>query len=433
MRIAFYTLGCKVNQYDTQMMIELLEQQGHVTVPFQEVADCYIINTCTVTNMSDKKSRQILSRCKKINPDAIVIVCGCYSQISPEETSKIKGVDIVIGTANRKNICTYLDNYLKERKQIIAPADLNIERLLCGEKITQFEEKTRAIIKIEDGCRNFCSYCAIPFARGHIRSKKMNEIAEELIELRKNKYNEVVLTGIHLASYGKDLENVDLADAIKLTASHGFNRIRLGSLEPNIITENFLTRIYPIKQLMPSFHLSLQSGCDTVLKRMNRHYTTQDYKIAVDLLRNYYPNCAITTDIIVGFPGENEDEFDQTVKFVEEISFAKIHIFPYSPRKGTKAAQMKEQIPGNIKTQRCKILEKVEQASRSAFAQTFVGQTVTVLVEQQKGEFWEGYTENYLPVHIQSDEDLTGKIVTVKISHTDGNTLYSKGDTYGQS
>ena len=425
MRIAFYTLGCKVNQYDTQMMAEALEQSGHQTVAFQETADCYIINTCTVTNMSDKKSRQIISRCKKSNPDAIIVVCGCYSQVAPEEVSKLEGVDIVLGTANRKNIAQYLDAFLANNEKIVAPADLHSEKVLCNESITKFDEKTRAILKIEDGCRNFCSYCAIPYARGDIRSIQPDEIRVELAKLKSNGYDEVVLTGIHLASYGKDLDGIDLADAIALTATFGFKRIRLGSLEPNIVTEDFLKRISKIHQLMPSFHLSLQSGCDSVLKRMNRHYTTEEYRRAVKLLRKFYPDCALTTDIIVGFPGETEEEFAATLLFAEEMSFAKIHIFPYSPRKGTKAAAMAGQITGDIKAKRCKQLEKVEHQSRMSFLEKHISQTLPVLFEQKKNNLWEGYTENYLPVCTQSDDFLSGEIMNVTITHTDGEILFS--------
>ncbi|MBQ6946567.1 MAG: tRNA (N(6)-L-threonylcarbamoyladenosine(37)-C(2))-methylthiotransferase MtaB [Clostridia bacterium] len=426
MRIAFYTLGCKVNQYDTQMMREKLEQHGHVTVRFEQEADCYIINTCTVTNMSDKKSRQIISKCKKMNRDAIIVVCGCYAQISPDETASLSGVDVVIGTANRKNIAEYIQTFLEKKAQIIEVPDLSGEKILCSEQISRFDEKTRAILKVEDGCRNFCSYCAIPFARGPIRSKSQAEIDEELRNLQSNGYKEVVLTGIHLASYGKDFGNTDLADVILQTDSFGFDRIRLGSLEPKIITEEFLQKISSAKSLMPSFHLSLQSGCDTVLQRMNRHYTTNEYRLAVSLLREYYPNCAITTDIIVGFPGETEEEFNKTLQFAKEISFAKIHIFPYSPRKGTKAAYFTDQINGNVKSLRCKQLEQVEIQSRNAFLEKHIDQILPVLFEQNKDDYWEGYTENYLPVFVSSEKPLDGVLQQVKITKVENDTLFSE-------
>lgn len=415
MQIAYYTLGCKVNQYDTQMMRDLLEENGHTTVSFQDYADCYIINTCSVTNMSDKKSRQIISRCKKLNKNAIIVVCGCYAQLSPKEVAEIEGVNIVIGTANRKEILKYLNEFEENKRQIVSPANLKQETVLEKETIKKFEEKTRAIIKIEDGCQNFCSYCTIPFARGKIRSKSPKELENELHILKEGGYDEVVLTGIHLASYGRDLKNLALSDAIELACEFGFSRIRLGSLEPNIITKEFLEKVSRFKNLMPSFHLSLQSGCDTVLKRMNRHYATADYENAVNLLRQFYPNCAITTDIIVGFPAESEEEFLQTLTFSKKISFAKIHIFPYSIRKGTKAATMDNQIPNNIKSERCKRLENIANHSRQEFMDKHIGTTLPVLFEQIKDDVWEGYTENYLPVTLHSSKNLTGKIINVSI------------------
>jgi len=426
MHVAFFTLGCKVNQYDTQLMKDLLENAGHITVSFQEKADCYIINTCSVTNMSDRKSRQMISRCKKLNKDAIIIVCGCFSQLSSNEVAKIENVDIVLGTANRKEIVKYLNEYLEDKKQIVSPADLKTETMLSNEEIHQFDEKTRAILKIEDGCQNYCSYCIIPYARGKIRSKSLSDISKELTNLKAGGYQEVVLTGIHLASYGRDLEGINLCDAIDLACNFGFKRVRLGSLEPNIVTDEFLKCIVIHKNLMPSFHLSLQSGSDTVLKRMNRHYTCEDYSKAVKLLRHYYPYCAITTDIIVGFPGESEEEFEETLSFAQNISFSKIHIFPYSIRKGTKAALMENQVSPAIKSARSKKLEVIEQKCRLTFMNSLVGQTLPVLFEQKKGNAWEGYTENYLPVLLISDNELSGKLIPAHISGTDGHFLFAE-------
>ncbi len=425
MQIAFYTLGCKVNQYDTQMMKELLEKAGHTSVSFENNADCYVINTCSVTNMSDKKSRQMISRCRKKNKDAIIVVCGCFSQISPNAASELDGVDIVIGTANRKYIDRYLDKFINDRQKIIEVSNLKAENKLCDELIENFEEKTRAILKIEDGCQNFCSYCLIPFARGKIRSKSLQDISKELSALKNNHYNEVVLTGIHLASYGKDLGDVSLADAISLACDFGFERVRLGSLEPLIITPEFLDKISVYKNLMPSFHLSLQSGCNSVLKRMNRHYTAQQYRNAVCLLRKYYPNCAVTTDIIVGFPGESDQEFSETLAFAKEISFSKIHIFPFSVRKGTKAEAMPDQVPADIKTVRSKKLEKIEKECREIFLKQQLDTEISVLFEQKKNDLWEGYTENYITFYTKSDEDLTGKTMNVTASYTDGQSLFS--------
>ena len=426
MQIAYYTLGCKVNQYDTQLMRDLLESLGHTGVSFQQRADCYIINTCSVTNMSDKKSRQIISRCKKQNPDAIIVVCGCFSQLSPEQVANIDGVDIVLGTANRKNIHKYLKEFIETGNKIVAPADLKNETELYDEEIHTFEEKTRAILKIEDGCQNYCTYCIIPYARGKIRSKTPQDIQRELDNLRSVGYKEVVLTGIHLASYGRDLENLKLEDAIAQTCKAGFDRVRLGSLEPMVITEDFLNKISGFKNLMPAFHLSLQSGSDTVLKRMNRHYNTHQFYRAVSLLRRYFPDCAVTTDIIVGFPGESEEEFAQTLDFAESVAFSKIHIFPYSVRPGTKAAQMKDQVDASKKTERLKRLEIIEQRSRLSFMNSHIGKVIPVLFEQCKDGYWEGYTENYLPVRLKSDKDLTDTLLNVCITNTDGQILFAE-------
>ena len=424
MKIAFYTLGCKVNQYDTQMMKDALLACGHEITDFGDAADCYIVNTCTVTGVSDKKSRQIISRCKQKNKQAIVVVCGCFSQVSPESAAKITDADIILGTANRKNIAVYLDEYLKNGKRIIAPADLSSERRLTDEEITDFSDKTRAIVKIEDGCRNFCSYCIIPYARGPVRSKLPEQVIEEVKSLRSRGFREIVLTGIHLASYGLDLEDSDLADIIGRIAETGIERIRLGSLEPNIITEDFLDKIKNIPALMPSFHLSLQSGSDSVLGRMNRRYTTDGYLKAVKLLRTAFPNCAITTDIIVGFPGETEEEFAETLAFAETVSFAKIHIFPYSVREGTKAASMPDQIEKHIKNERVKRLEIVEQRTRIEFMKTQVGKTVSVLPERLRETYREGHTPNYLPIRLPAEKTEDAAICKVRVTRTDGVYLY---------
>jgi len=422
MKAAFYTLGCKVNQYDTQMMSEKLIQAGYDICSFDDIADIYIINTCTVTQISDKKSRNIISRARRLNPQSIIIVCGCFSQVSPDEVAKIEGVNIVLGTKNRVDIVEYINKFKNNKKQII---DATNEGTLEKEIITSFSEKTRAILKIEDGCRNFCSYCLIPFARGKITSKPIKQVINEATQTAKNGYKEIVLTGIHLSSYGKDLDNVDLADAINaVNEIEQIERIRLGSLEPRIITEDFLQKISSAKKLCPSFHLSLQSGCDTTLKAMNRKYTTDEYKKAVTLLRNTYEDCSITTDIIVGFPGETDNHFNETIEFVNDIRFSKIHIFPFSVRKGTKAETMSDKVTKQIKLQREKALSSIEVEHRLLFNQNMIGKNVSVLVENYTDGICNGFSKNYINVKFRAEKDVCNSIVNVKITDADENNLY---------
>ncbi len=419
MKAAFYTLGCKVNQYDTQVMRDQLEQAGFETVPFEEAADIYIINTCTVTQISDKKSRQMVSRAKRKAPDSILVVCGCFSQVAPKAAASLEGVNIVLGTSNRKDILTYIQSYQASGKQII---DVDNCGTLDTEEIQNFGEKNRAVLKIEDGCENFCSYCLIPFARGRIRSKPLTIIRKETEHLIRAGYREIVLTGIHLASYGKENGTPCLEKAIAEVASvPGIERIRLGSLEPRIIQPEFLEKIIDIKALCPHFHLSLQSGCDRTLKAMNRHYTTAEYEEAVRLLRASFPNCSITTDIIVGFPGETEEDFKESMAFAKKIGFAKIHIFPYSPREGTRAAAMKEQWTKAVKAERVDRMEAIEKEGRRAFWNSMIGTTQTILPEEEKGGFLLGYTKNYCPVKWKGD--LTEEPVTIKIIGTDNEGL----------
>ncbi|MBQ6823492.1 MAG: tRNA (N(6)-L-threonylcarbamoyladenosine(37)-C(2))-methylthiotransferase MtaB [Clostridia bacterium] len=396
MKAAYYTLGCKVNQYDTQLMRDRLEQAGYETVPFQEQADIYIINTCTVTQISDKKSRQMVSRAKRNNPNSILIVCGCYAQVAPNAAAALEGVDIVLGTSNRKDILKYIETYLRDRKQIVEADN-------CGqleqEEISSFGEKNRAVLKIEDGCENFCSYCLIPFARGRIRSKPLSVIEKETRALAAAGYHEIVLTGIHLASYGKENGTPCLEKAIRAVAAvPGIERIRLGSLEPRIITPAFLEEIRSINALCHHFHLSLQSGCNKTLKAMNRHYTAEEYAEAARLLRSTFADCSITTDIIVGFPGETEQDFADSLSFAEESRFAKIHIFPYSPREGTKAAKMEGQLPKSVKAERVKKMEEIELKSRQSFWRNMIGTEQIVLAEEEKNGYLHGFTQNYCPV-----------------------------------
>lgn len=422
MKAAFYTLGCKVNQYDTQMMSEKLQKAGFEICSFDEDADIYIINTCTVTQISDKKSRNTISKARRANPDSIIVVCGCFSQVSPAEAAAIDGVDIVLGTRNRADIVYYINLFLKNGKQII---DVESKSSIESENITDFSEKTRAIIKIEDGCRNFCSYCLIPFARGKIISKPLEQITEEAKALVKNGYKEIVLTGIHLSSYGKDLESGDLSDAIiAVSEIDGVERIRLGSLEPRIITPEFVEKIKNNKKLCPSFHLSLQSGCDNTLKAMNRKYTAEEYADVVKLLRDNISDCAFTTDVIVGFPGETDEDFKASEEFVDKIAFSKVHIFPYSKRRGTKAATMPNQITKQVKKEREAVLQAIEKKNRTDFMDSFKDKTVEILVERCVDGVCNGFTNNYIQTIFDGDASLCNTMVKVHITNSDENNLY---------
>lgn len=396
MKVAFYTLGCKVNQYDTQVMRDIMEADGYQTVAFEEEADVYIVNTCTVTQISDKKSRQMVSRAKRNHPNSIIVICGCFAQVAPHAAGSLEGVDIVLGTSNRTDILKYLDEFRSKGCQIVAVDNCGA---LDKEKISSFGEKNRAVLKIEDGCENYCSYCLIPYARGKIRSKPLEIIKKETAALVKAGFLEIVLTGIHLASYGKENGTPCLETAIQAVSdTAGVERIRLGSLEPRIITPKFIEAIRPIKALCPHFHLSLQSGCDKTLKAMNRHYTSAEYESAVRLLREAYPGCAITTDIIVGFPGESEEDFKESLAFAERICFAKIHIFPYSKREGTRAAKMDGQLSKATKAERVNRMEEIEKKTRLAFWNNMVGTVQSVLPEEEKNGELHGFTTNYCPV-----------------------------------
>ncbi len=418
MKAAYYTLGCKVNQYDTQLMREQLENAGYQTVPFSQTADVYVVNTCTVTQISDKKSRQITARAKRLNPDSILVICGCFAQVAPQAAASLKGADIILGTSNRKDILSYIDRFSKERKQIV---DVDNCGTLEQEKIHTFAEKTRAVLKIEDGCENFCSYCLIPFARGKIRSKPLEIIQKEASVLAKNGYREIVLTGIHLGSYGKENGAPCLEKAIKTVASvEGIDRIRLGSLEPRIITPEFLKEIQDIPALCPHFHLSLQSGCDKTLHAMNRHYSAEDYRQAVRLLRATFENCSITTDIIVGFPGETQEDFEESLRFADEMKFAKIHIFPYSAREGTKAAKMPDQLTKSIKAERVKAMEEIEEINRLDFWNKMIGTEQKIMPEEEKNGYVYGTTANYCPIRWKGSLSKTPIIIKINAANNEG-------------
>ncbi|WP_461612679.1 tRNA (N(6)-L-threonylcarbamoyladenosine(37)-C(2))-methylthiotransferase MtaB [Clostridium sp. Marseille-QA1073] len=420
MKVAFSTLGCRVNVYESEAMIEKFIKDGYEITNFEEFSDVYVINTCTVTNMGDKKSRQMISRARRKNPDAIIAVVGCYSQIASDEIAKIEGVDVVLGTRNKGDIVYYVNRAREEKKQFVEVSDVlrnkNFEEL----DIEQYQDKTRAFLKIQDGCNKFCSYCLIPFARGAVCSKDPKKLLKEVHELSENGFKEIILSGVHTASYGVDLEgDWSLVKVLEeINKVEGIERIRIGSIDPTFFSEGVIEKITTLEKMCPHFHLSLQSGCDATLKRMNRHYTTEDYKIVVENLRKYISDVSITTDIIAGFPGESERDFNETYKFLSEIKLSKMHIFKYSPRKGTKAAEMMLQVDGNIKEQRSESLITLAEKLENEFMNKFIGRTMKVLYEEESKELsnhYVGYTPNYIKVITKSNENLQGKIVETKL------------------
>lgn len=416
-RVTFHTLGCKVNQYETEAMIELFKNKGYTIVSEEDFADIYVINTCTVTNMSDRKSRQFIRKAKKINPNCLVAVVGCYSQVSPEEVENIEDVDVIIGTNNRNMIVELCEESRNTGRRINKVIQSNKLRSFEEIKINTVETKTRAYLKVQDGCNQYCSYCIIPYARGPVKSREYIEVENEVKELAKNGFKEIVLTGIHIASYGKDLGDINLKKLIyKLSFIDEIKRIRLSSIEPNIIDEEFMRISLNTKKVCDHFHLSLQSGSDTVLRRMNRKYSTKEYYEKVDLIRKYFPNAGITTDVIVGFPGETDEEFKETLDFVQKIGFSKIHVFKFSPRKGTKAYSMKDQIPSNIKEERSKRLIELSDSMMYDFHKKLIGEQADVLFESKhKEDFYEGYTTNYIRVTKQFETDMVGQIKRVTL------------------
>lgn len=419
-KVAFYTLGCKVNQYETEAMLEMFKKEGYTQVDSEDFADVYVINTCTVTHMSDRKSRQYIRRMKKKNPDAIIAVVGCYSQVSPEEILEIEEVNLVMGTNERRQIVEEIKK-LDASKKASTVDDIMKVRAFEEIEISQTNGRTRAFIKIQDGCDRFCTYCIIPYARGgKVRSRDLESIVSEVEKLVLNGYKEVVLTGIHVASYGKDVkdESINLLTVIKaINEIDGIERIRLSSVEPVLFTDEFVSEVSKMKKVCPHYHLSLQSGCDETLKRMNRRYTTKEYKEIVDRLRENISNVAITTDVIVGFPGETNDEFKSTYEFLKEIELSQMHVFKYSPRKGTPAATMENQIDPQMKQLRSDKLLNLNKENFNKFAGRFIGQEVDVLFEQSIAEnTYEGLTPNYIRVVVKSDKDIHGEILKVKLT-----------------
>ena len=415
MKAAFYTLGCKVNQYETQIMEQRLKEAGYEIVPPDSFADVYIVNSCTVTAESDRKTRQILRRLKSHNPDAITVLSGCFPQSAVERASKMEEADIIAGTKERAEIVNLIDERIKTGKRIVSVSSYNRHEAFEPMRAESFYGRTRAFVKIEDGCESYCSYCIIPKARGPVRSKPPEDIKTELQGLSEKGYKEAVLVGIDLSSYGKDC-GLSLVDALKAACSTDIQRIRLGSLEPNVITEEFVETVIALKKVCPHFHLSLQSGCAATLKRMNRRYTPERYREAVELLRERIPSCAITTDIIVGFPGETEEEFNESLRFAREIGFSQAHVFPYSKREGTRAAKMPGQISKAEKARRGHIMAEECRKSRAKFLESHVGKTYPVLFEAGENGGFEGFTPDYVPVKVNTEKDLHGKIVDTKIT-----------------
>ena len=406
--VAFCTLGCKVNQYETNAMMQKMIEAGYEVVDFETKADIYIINTCTVTNMADKKSRQMLRRVKEINPEAILVAVGCYAQVAKEKLEQIPEIDLILGINEKNDIVEYVEQASKNT--YVSDVLHQTEFLDFGD--VTYTEKTRAVIKVQDGCNQFCSYCIIPYARGRIRSRKPESVIKEITDVAKEGIKEVVITGIHIASYGKDFNTeyrlIDLLEEIQKV--DGIQRIRLGSLEPTLITEEFVTRLKKLSKICDHFHLSLQSGCNETLKRMNRKYTTDQFRHVVDLLRNAYPEVHLTTDVIVGFPGETEEEFNKTYEFLKEIKFYKMHVFKYSRRSGTVAAKMPNQIDGNVKEERSNKLIELSDKNEKEYNQQYIGKEVEVLLEEREGEYLKGHTTNYMVVKMKTNENLENTI-----------------------
>ena len=410
-KVKFLTLGCKVNLYETEAMKGLFENAGY-EVTESEDADVFVINTCTVTAMSDRKSRQMIRRAKKKNPKSIVVVLGCYSQVAPEEVAKIEDIDIIMGTTDRTKIVEYVEAFDGTRQNRVQS---EIPKVFEDLKSTH-QNRTRATLKIQDGCRNFCTYCIIPFARGPLRSKTIESTLAEVKELAQNGYKEIVLVGINLAMYGVDT-NSSLIEIIEAVCSvDGIERVRLGSLEPNLITDEFIKRTKKLDNFCHQFHLALQSGSTTVLQRMKRRYTAEEYLKAAEMLKNAFPDCALTTDVMVGFPGETEKEFEESIETVKKTGFSQIHVFPYSRRKGTVADKMENQVDENIKNIRCEKMIETGKILKKEFFEKYIGKTVSVLVEREsKDGLWEGHTPNFIQVFAKG-ESAEGKTVNVKLT-----------------
>ena len=446
MKVHFFTLGCKTNTYESSAMGQSFIKKGYEIVKDkEEKADIYIINTCSVTNIAERKSRQMMRQAKELNPKATIVACGCYAQVAKDQIAQIDEVDLIIGSKEKNQIVEIIEEYLKNKNKEILISDIMNESEYQDFESTTMTELNRAVVKIQDGCDRFCTYCIIPYARGHIRSRNPIKIIEEIQNIAKQGIKEVVLTGIHLASYGKDFTdekskeyrkqynyseeykkytpNDDLASGgfrliellEQINKIDGIERIRLGSIEPKLITEEFVSRLSKLEKICHHFHLSLQSGCNETLKRMNRRYTTEDFRAICKILRAAYKDVIFTTDIIVGFPGETEEEFKQTYEFLKEIKMYKMHIFKYSPKRGTAATKFKNQIDSKIKDERSKILLELSDKNEIEYNETYINKTVTVLFEEAEKGYFKGHTGNYLAVKVKTDKDLTDKLLKVKI------------------
>lgn len=429
-KAASFALGCKVNQYESEAIAELFAEKGYEIVGIDEEADVYVINTCTVTNFGDKKSRQLIRKVKRQNENAIVAVVGCYAQTAPKELMEIAGVNLVIGTKDRAQIVEMVEQYDRANGVENHVSDIMKERVFEPLSIQKLANRTRAYLKIQDGCSQYCSYCIIPYARGPIRSREPQEVVAEVKRLAENGFKEVVLTGIHVASYGKDRRDTSLLDILKQVHEvEGIERIRFSSIEPNVVTEEFAQTMAALPKVCDHFHLSLQSGCDKTLKEMNRKYDTEKYRQAAATLRKYLPKVALTTDIIVGFPGETEEDFRESYAFAEEIGFAKIHVFPYSPKRGTPAAARKDQLLNAVKSERSHTLIQLSDRMAADFLADAVGTDAEVLYERAVGEgIYEGHTTNYMKVHGRSEVDLTNRICKTHITRAEGEMLFGDAE-----
>lgn len=430
--VSFYTLGCRVNHYETEAMAEKFIREGYEVTDFENYSDVYVINTCSVTNMSDKKSRQIIGRARRTNENAIIAAVGCYSQVASKEVSEIEGVDVVLGTRNKGDVVYYVNKAKDEQKPQIMVGEVLKNKKFEELNIEEYQDKTRAFLKIQDGCNRFCTYCLIPYARGTTCSKDPKKVLEEINKLSEHGFKEIILSGIHTASYGVDLEgDITLISLLEeIEKIDGIERVRIGSIEPCFFTPEVIEKMKNMKKLCPQFHLSLQSGCDATLKRMNRRYTAAEYEKAVNMIRENLKDSSITTDVIVGFPGETEEEFKETYRFLQRIKLTKTHIFKFSPRKGTKAAEMPNQLDGNVKDRRSKALIELNEHNEGEFSKSLVGRELDVLVEQEvpkKPGIFEGYTKNYVKVEIMNgNKEMQGKIIPCKIEEANGEYVTGK-------
>jgi len=414
-KVAFVTLGCKVNQYESNAMAQKFIDNNYEICNIEDNPDIIIVNTCTVTNIADRKSRQLLRKAKETNPNAVVVACGCYVQVAKDKVDSIEEIDISIGNSEKKDIVQIVENYINQNEMINEIIDVNKEKDFSEMGLITFTEKTRATIKIQDGCNNFCTYCLIPYARGRVRSRKKENIIKEVEEIAQKGIQEIVITGIHIASYGLDfIDNYRMIDLLEdLNKIDGIKRIRLGSLEPSLITDEFTKRLSKLDKICNHFHLSLQSGCDETLKRMNRKYTTSEIRQVVNRLRKTFKDVNLTTDIIVGFPGETEEEFETTYSFLKEIKFYKMHIFKYSPREGTPASKMPNQVEGKIKEERSQKLIELSDKNQEEYNKFYFSKPQEVLFEEQKDGVWTGYTSNYVKVSYKSDKNLENKFLEI--------------------